>query len=91
LSPGASSSGSSRQRSHARGIVELFEILQREAQRDPGAVETFFSSYPLPRDRIARPQVDVAQNRGGRRDGPQFQVLKARLMRMPAPRATPCK
>ena len=50
----------------ARGMVELFEILQREAQRDPGAVETFFSSHPPRRDCIARLQADVAQNRGGR-------------------------
>ena len=73
----------------ARGMVELFEILQREAQRDPGAVETFFSSHPPPRDRIARLQADVARNRGGRRDSRQFQALKARLMRMPAARAMP--
>lgn len=72
-----------------RGMVELFEILQREARRDPGAVEVFFSSHPSPQDRIGRLQAQVKQNPGGTRDSRQFQTVKARLMRMPAPRAMP--
>ena len=35
-------------------MVELFEILQREAHRNPSSVETFFSSHPSPQDRIQR-------------------------------------
>ena len=31
-----------------RGMVELFEILQREAQSNPSSVEIFFSSHPAP-------------------------------------------
>jgi predicted Zn-dependent protease len=29
-----------------RGMVELFEILQRESKQNPGSVELFFSSHP---------------------------------------------
>lgn len=70
-----------------RGMVELFEVLQREAKRNPGSVETFFSSHPSPQDRIGRLQAQAGA--GGTRDSQQFQTVKARLMRMPAPRAMP--
>lgn len=72
-----------------RGMVELFEILRRESSRDPRSVEVFFSSHPPPRDRIARLQGEVAKRPGGTRDSRQFQSIKARLQRMPAPRAMP--
>jgi predicted Zn-dependent protease len=72
-----------------RGMVELFEILRRESARDPGSVEMFFSSHPSPQDRIARLQADVKRRPGGTRDSRQFQQIKARLLRMPAPRAMP--
>jgi predicted Zn-dependent protease len=72
-----------------RGMVELFEILRRESARDPGSVEVFFSSHPSPQDRIARLQADVKRRPGGTRDSQQFQRIKARLLRMPAPRAMP--
>ena len=74
-----------------RGMVELFEILQREARRNPGSVEVFFSSHPPPQDRISRLQADVARAPGGARDSRQFQTIKARLQRMPAPRAMPAR
>lgn len=70
-----------------RGMVELFEILKREAGRDPGSVEAFFSSHPSPQDRIKELQSAVVAHRGGRRDSREFHVMKARLLKMPAPRA----
>jgi beta-barrel assembly-enhancing protease len=70
-----------------RGMVELFEILKREAGRNPGSVEAFFSSHPSPQDRIAELRAAVASRRGGVRDTRQFQLIKARLLKMPAPRA----
>jgi beta-barrel assembly-enhancing protease len=70
-----------------RGMVELFEILRREAGRNPGSVEAFFSSHPSPQDRIAELRAAVASRRGGVRDTRQFQLIKARLLKMPAPRA----
>lgn len=71
------------------GIVELFEILRREAARDPGAVELFFSSHPPPQDRIAHLRAEAARKPGGTRDSQQFQSIKTRLQRMPPPRAMP--
>ena len=71
------------------GMVELFEILRREAKRDPGTVEVFFSSHPPPQDRIAQLQAEVAKRRGGRRDSEQFQNIKSRLKRLSPPKRMP--
>lgn len=71
-----------------RGMVELFEILQREANRNPGSVEVFFSSHPPPQDRIARLKVEAGRG-GGTRDTPQFRAIKTRLQKMAPPRAMP--
>jgi predicted Zn-dependent protease len=73
----------------ARGMVELFEILQREARRNPSSVETFFSSHPPPQDRIVRLRDEVARRPGGTRDTQQFQAIKGRLLKMAPPRAMP--
>ena len=70
-----------------RGMVELFEVLRREARRDPGSVEIFFSSHPAPQDRINQLQSDIGRTPSGRRDSPEFQKIKARLLRLPPPRA----
>jgi len=67
-----------------RGMVELFEVLRREQQRDPMAVEVFFSSHPPPADRITALQAELRQTRGGRRDTARFQRLRTRLSRLPA-------
>src|SRR5204863_10172894 len=72
-----------------RGMIELFDILRREAKRDPGTVEVFFSSHPSPQDRIAELQAEVKRHRGGRRDSQEFKNIKARLRRLPAPKAMP--
>jgi predicted Zn-dependent protease len=71
-----------------RGMVELFEILQRESKRNPSSVEAFFSSHPSPQDRIARLKTDAGRA-GGTRDTPQFQAIKARLQKMAPPRPMP--
>jgi beta-barrel assembly-enhancing protease len=69
-----------------RGMVELFEVLRKEANRDPHTLETYFSSHPAPKDRIAALTNEVARRKGGRRDTPQFQAVKSRLLKMkPAP------
>lgn len=75
----------------ARGMTELFETLRREANRDPGSVEVFFSTHPSPQDRISRLQADVARSRGGVRDSKEFQALKARLLKLPAPKKMPAQ
>jgi predicted Zn-dependent protease len=69
-----------------RGMVELFEVLRREARRDPGSVEVFFSSHPAPQDRISGLQRDIGRTPGGTRDSARFRAVKARLVKMPAPK-----
>ncbi|MBM3820615.1 MAG: hypothetical protein FJW14_16585 [Acidimicrobiia bacterium] len=70
-----------------RGMVELFQILQQESTRNPGSVETFFSSHPPPQDRIGRLQGMAGS--GGTRDSQQFQSIRARLLKMAAPKSMP--
>ena len=72
-----------------RGMVELFEILQREQRRNPGSVDVFFSSHPPPQDRIARLRGALPRGGGGTRDTRQFQTIKARLLRMAPPKPMP--
>ena len=72
-----------------RGMTELFEILRREQQRDPGRVEVFFATHPSPQDRITRLQQEVAKRRGGRRDSAQFQAARSRLLRLASPKQMP--
>jgi beta-barrel assembly-enhancing protease len=67
-----------------RGMVELLETLRREARRDPGTLEGYFSSHPPPQDRIKELQPQIARHTGGRRDSGQFQAIKARLLQLPA-------
>jgi predicted Zn-dependent protease len=70
-------------------MVELFEILQREAQSNPSSVEIFFSSHPAPQDRIQELRADVERADGGTRDTGQFRTIKARLLKMPAAHTMP--
>ena len=74
-----------------RGMVELFEILQREAQSDPSSVEIFLSSHPAPQERIEGLRADVERAHGGTRDTSRFQSIKARLLKMPAARTMPAE
>ena len=71
-----------------RGMVELFEVIRKEANRDPSTVEILLSSHPSPRDRIAALQPHVKRRSGGR-DTAQFQAIRSRLLRMSAPRRMP--
>jgi predicted Zn-dependent protease len=73
----------------ARGMVELFEVLRRTQQRDPTAVETFFSTHPSAEDRIADLQADVRRHAGGRRDSAAFQRAKARSLALAPPHPMP--
>jgi predicted Zn-dependent protease len=63
-----------------RGMVEMFELLKKEAGRNPTAVEAFFSTHPTPQDRIKELSAVVAAHRTGRRDSREFQVIKTRLL-----------
>jgi len=68
-------------------MIEFFRVLRRESNRDPGAVEVFFSTHPSPQDRIEQLAAAAARSTGGIRDSAEFRTIKARLSRMPPPRA----
>ena len=72
-------------------MIELFEILRREARRDPGAVEVFFSTHPSPQDRIAQLTAAVAHRHGGIRDTAEFRAMKARVLKLPAAHKMPVR
>jgi predicted Zn-dependent protease len=72
-----------------RGMIELFDLLRREANRNPSAVETFLSTHPSPQDRIAQLRAATTRTRGGIRDTTAFRAVKARVLKLPAPRAKP--
>jgi predicted Zn-dependent protease len=63
-----------------RGMVEMFEILKKEAGRNPTTVEAFFSTHPSPQERIKELSAVVAAHRTGRRDSREFQVVKKRVV-----------
>jgi predicted Zn-dependent protease len=72
-----------------RGMLELLELLQNEAESNPSSVEIFFSSHPAPQDRVEGLREAVSSARGGTRDTTEFRSTKARLLKMPAPRTMP--
>jgi beta-barrel assembly-enhancing protease len=62
------------------GMVEMFEILNKAARRDPSMVEAFFSTHPSPQERIKNLSAVVAAHRRGKRDSREFEVMKSRLL-----------
>jgi predicted Zn-dependent protease len=72
-----------------RGMIELFETLRREEQRDPSSVEVFFSTHPSPADRIAQLTAAAGQHRGGVRDTTVFRAVRARVLKLPPPHKMP--
>jgi len=72
-----------------RGMIELFDVLRREANRNPDAVEVFFSTHPSPEDRVAELRAATARSRGGTRDTAEFRAAKARVLKLPPPRPMP--
>ena len=71
------------------GMIELFDVLRRESNRDPGAVDVFFSTHPSPQDRIAQLTAATPRSRGGIRDTAEFRAVKLRVLRLPPPRRMP--
>lgn len=69
----------------ARGMIELFETLRREEQRDPSSVEGFFSTHPSPADRVAELSAATARHHGGVRDTAEFRSIRARVLKLPPP------
>ena len=70
-----------------RGMIELFDVLRREANRNPDAVEQFFSTHPSPEDRIAQLRAATTRGRGGVRDTAEFRAVKSRVLKLPVPQS----
>ena len=68
-----------------RGMIELFDLLRREANRNPGAVDVFFSTHPAAQDRIAQLTTATSRARRGIRDTREFRTVKSRVLKMPPP------
>jgi predicted Zn-dependent protease len=64
------------------GMVEFLQVLRNKQGRDPGAVQTFFSSHPAPADRVRRLEQEANRLAGGRRNSQSFQNVQARLDRL---------
>jgi len=73
-----------------QGIPDLFQVLLKERQYQPTAVEGWFASHPLEETRILRAKELIAEmKRDNSRpllvDDPQFHAFKARISELPAP------
>jgi beta-barrel assembly-enhancing protease len=70
-----------------REMADMFELLRRQAGRDPGRLERFLSDHPAPVDREARVRQEAARlslAKGARASGELFAV-KAALHSEPPP------
>ena len=66
----------------------MFELLDRQRQREPIRFEQFFSSHPIPKNRVGRinQEIGLVGARGsGIRTTPQFAQVATRLRSMPPP------
>lgn len=73
------------------GLPSFFQVLLAEQQRQPGAVEQWFSTHPLTTDRVQNTQrmigqLSPAQVRGLRQDSNEFQSMRNRLRGLPQAR-----
>jgi predicted Zn-dependent protease len=78
---------------HPRGIPEMFQILLNERERNPSAVEGWFSTHPGEEERIQNAnaliaQVDPAILRTLTTNTSNYNSFKARVRTLPAPTAT---
>jgi predicted Zn-dependent protease len=64
-----------------RGMVELFDMLGREAGRNRQGVGAFLSSHPAPQDRIKSLSARASRHHGGTRDSTRYRSIKAHLAR----------
>jgi predicted Zn-dependent protease len=73
-----------------QGIPDLFQVLLKERQYRPTAVEGWFASHPIEETRIVRAKELIAQMKLDNSrplvvDDPEFQAFKTRVSRLPPP------
>jgi len=78
-----------------RGMPSMFRILLRERERNPGAMEAWFSSHPMEESRVRTTEEEIARIdpvvlNSLTRDTRSFQAFKARLASLPRS-ATPAR
>lgn len=78
---------------HPNGMLEVLDTLLAERKRSPGALDAWFSTHPTEEQRIATVQgliarVDSAILLTLTEDSPRFHEFHARLMALPAARAS---
>jgi len=76
---------------HPAGVPAMFERLLAERNRNPGAVEGWFSSHPLEEDRIQSTRAIISRYDEAilddlQRDSQAFQNFKRRVSQLPAAR-----
>lgn len=64
-----------------RGLAEFLERLSVSRQRQPSAVEVFFSTHPATGERIASLHAAARPLARGRRTSREFEAMRARLIR----------
>jgi beta-barrel assembly-enhancing protease len=69
------------------GLPSFFNVLLQEQQRQPSAVEQWFSTHPLTTDRVANTQaminqVPAAQRRNLRTNSNEFTAMQSRLRQL---------
>ena len=78
---------------HPQGITTMFQRLLEERSRQPGGVDSWFSTHPLEEDRIAATQALIAEYdpavlRTLTRDSQLYQSFKRRVQSLPPSPAT---
>jgi len=73
---------------HPDGLVEFFEVLLAERDRDPGRLEQFFATHPTTRERIERTRAEIEALpphtlAGLRRDHDDFQRFRRQVSALP--------
>ena len=67
-----------------QGMVEIFQELLAQRQRQPSSVEQFFSSHPLTEERIQDVRAAIGQlpaKRGLISHDPDYQAVRRRVTR----------
>jgi predicted Zn-dependent protease len=77
-----------------QGVTDLFQVLLKEREYEPTAVEGWFASHPLEETRIARAKhliatLPAAQGQRFLNDTPEFHAFRNRVAALPLPRPAP--
>jgi predicted Zn-dependent protease len=72
-----------------RAMIEFMEILRRQQGSEPGSLDVFLSTHPVPEERAELLRTVLRSTSGGRRDTQAFQRMHAHLKTLPPSRSMP--